>query len=146
MANRTHKKRPRDPNQLGKMIVDISVGEVEDRAPTPADEGKDEAAVRRGQLGGAKGGPVRAARLSKVRRIECPRSGALRLPAKPLEPAGKPRLIVSSRKIINLLASDQGTTQPLQQDERLHHRIHEAITVPPLRAGLLKNATPIWLA
>jgi hypothetical protein len=29
-------RRPRDPNQLGKLIVDISVGEIEDRAPTPA--------------------------------------------------------------------------------------------------------------
>ena len=27
----TRKKRPRDPNQLGKLIVDISVGEFEDR-------------------------------------------------------------------------------------------------------------------
>ena len=31
MSERTHKKRPRDPNQLGKMIVDISVGDIEDR-------------------------------------------------------------------------------------------------------------------
>jgi hypothetical protein len=28
-----NKKRPRDPNQLGKMIVDNSVGEIEDRQP-----------------------------------------------------------------------------------------------------------------
>ena len=27
-------KRPRDPNQLGKFIVDIAVGEVEDRKLT----------------------------------------------------------------------------------------------------------------
>jgi hypothetical protein len=31
-------RRPRDPNQLGKLIVDISVGEVEDRVPTPEDD------------------------------------------------------------------------------------------------------------
>jgi hypothetical protein len=37
-------KRPRDANQLGKLIVDISVGEVEDRVPTPEDEGKNPAA------------------------------------------------------------------------------------------------------
>ena len=30
-----HPKRPRDPSQLGKMIVDIATGEVEDRDPTP---------------------------------------------------------------------------------------------------------------
>jgi hypothetical protein len=35
-----HKKRPRDPNQLGKMIVDISVGEMEDRAQQPRNRGK----------------------------------------------------------------------------------------------------------
>jgi hypothetical protein len=41
-------KRPRDPNQLGKLIVDISVGDVEDRVATPDDEGKDPAAVAMG--------------------------------------------------------------------------------------------------
>lgn len=76
MADRTHKKRPRDPNQLGKMIVDISVGEVEDRRPTPAEEGKEDAAVKRGQLGGLKGGRARAAKLSKARRVEIARKAA----------------------------------------------------------------------
>jgi hypothetical protein len=27
-------KRPRDPNQLAKLIVDIATGQVEDREPT----------------------------------------------------------------------------------------------------------------
>ena len=27
------RKRPRDPNQLGKLVIDIAVGEVEDRTP-----------------------------------------------------------------------------------------------------------------
>src|SRR5687767_3897002 len=44
-------KRPRDLNQWAKRMVDIATGEVED-VPTPED-GKDPAAVRRGQLGGA---------------------------------------------------------------------------------------------
>ena len=35
----TMKKRPRDPNQLGKLIVDIAVGEIEDRRPTPEEQG-----------------------------------------------------------------------------------------------------------
>jgi hypothetical protein len=30
-----HPKRPRDPNQLAKLIVDIATGQVEDREPTP---------------------------------------------------------------------------------------------------------------
>jgi len=34
-----HRKRPRDLNQLGKMIVDIATGEVEDRPPTPGGAG-----------------------------------------------------------------------------------------------------------
>jgi hypothetical protein len=46
-------KRPRDPNQLGKFIVDVATGEVDDREP-PTD--KDPAAVERGRLGGIKGG------------------------------------------------------------------------------------------
>lgn len=45
--------RPRDPNQLGKLIVDISVGEVEDQVSTPETEGKDPAAVAMGRKGGA---------------------------------------------------------------------------------------------
>jgi hypothetical protein len=45
MADHTRKKRPRDANQLGKMIVDISVGEVEDCSPPKEDDGKLAAAV-----------------------------------------------------------------------------------------------------
>jgi hypothetical protein len=54
------KKRPRDANQLARSIVDIATGEVEDRAPTPEEQGKDPAAVSLGRphrehrsLGGA---------------------------------------------------------------------------------------------
>jgi hypothetical protein len=32
-------KRPRDTNQLAKLIVDILTGEVEDREPTPEERG-----------------------------------------------------------------------------------------------------------
>jgi hypothetical protein len=39
------RKRPRDPVQLGKLIGDILTGQVEDRAPTPEEEGKDHSAV-----------------------------------------------------------------------------------------------------
>lgn len=42
-------KRPRDPNQLGKLIVDLSVGEAEE---PPEDDGKDPAAVALGKRGG----------------------------------------------------------------------------------------------
>jgi len=50
-------KRPRDTNQLAKMIVDLSVRETTDPDPLA---GKDVAAVERGKLGGRKGGRARA--------------------------------------------------------------------------------------
>ena len=43
------KKRPRDPVQLGKLIVDIATGQVEDRE----DDGKNAAAAEMGRKGGA---------------------------------------------------------------------------------------------
>lgn len=76
MAERTHKKRPRDPNQLGKMIVDISVGDTEDCAPTPEEEGKDAAAVSLGRRGGLKGGKARAKNLSAAKRSAIARRAA----------------------------------------------------------------------
>ncbi len=57
-------KRPRDPAQLAKLMIDIASGEVEDRKPTPEEEGKNPAAVALGRLGGLKGGVARAARLT----------------------------------------------------------------------------------
>lgn len=59
-------KRPRDPNQLGKLIVDLSVGEADDSQNMPDESGKDPAAVALGKKGGA----ARAASLSKKRRAE----------------------------------------------------------------------------
>jgi len=60
----SHPKRPRDPAQLVKLIIDIASGGVEDREPTPEDQGKDPAAVKRGRPGGAKGGKARAAKMT----------------------------------------------------------------------------------
>ena len=63
----TRPKRPRDPNQLAKLIVDLSTGEAQDLDPNA---GKNPAAINRGYLGGIKGGKARAASLSaKKRRI-----------------------------------------------------------------------------
>ena len=58
-------KRPTDPNQLAKLIVDIATGEVED---TPEDTGKDPAAVALGRKGGLKGGRARAERMTPEER------------------------------------------------------------------------------
>jgi hypothetical protein len=64
------KKRPRDSNQLAKRIADIATGEVEDREPTPEEQGKDPAAVSLGRRGGIKGGKARARSLSPEKRKE----------------------------------------------------------------------------
>jgi hypothetical protein len=63
----SRKKRPRDFAQRAKMIVDIATGEIEDREPTPEEQGKDPAAVSLGRRGGLKGGKARAAKLSSKR-------------------------------------------------------------------------------
>ena len=49
-------KRPRDPAKLAKLIVDIATGEIEDRSPTPEEQGKSAKAVARGKAGGSNGG------------------------------------------------------------------------------------------
>lgn len=63
----TKPKRPRDPNQLAKLIVGIATGEVKDADP---DKGKDPAAVALGRKGGLKGGVARARKLSPEQRSE----------------------------------------------------------------------------
>ena len=62
------RKRPRDPNQLAKFLVDIVAGDIQDREPTPEERGKDPAAVKRGRLGGIKGGKARAAKMTPAER------------------------------------------------------------------------------
>ena len=68
MADSKHLPRPRDPNQLAKLIADIATGEQDDRFVT--DDGRDLAAVLLGRRGGLKGGRARAASLSAERRSE----------------------------------------------------------------------------
>jgi hypothetical protein len=62
------RKRPADFAQRAKMIVDIATGEIEDREPTPEEQGKDPAAVSLGRRGGLKGGKARADKLAPARR------------------------------------------------------------------------------
>jgi hypothetical protein len=45
-------ERPRDFSQGAKLVVDIATGQVEDRGPTPEEQGKDAAAVAMGRKGG----------------------------------------------------------------------------------------------
>jgi len=55
-------KRPRDPNQLAKLIVDIATGEESD-APLTANQ-------QRASKGGQKGGKARAGSLTPAERSE----------------------------------------------------------------------------
>jgi hypothetical protein len=65
-------KRPRDPAQLAKLMIDIASGEVEDRPPTPEEQGKDPAAASLGRKGGA----ARAKNMSPKKRTEIARKAA----------------------------------------------------------------------
>ncbi|MER9546044.1 histone H1 [Mesorhizobium sp. M0437] len=58
-------KRPRDPNQLAKSIVDLATGEAEDKKPL--------ASARKG---GLKGGASRAKALTPEQRSEIARAAA----------------------------------------------------------------------
>jgi hypothetical protein len=66
--------RPRDTNQRAKLIVDLATGQAEDKNP---DEGKNQAAVALGRLGGKKGGQARAEKLSPERRAEISKKAAV---------------------------------------------------------------------
>lgn len=64
--------RPRDPNQLGKLIVDLATSEKTESAAKE----KNPAAVELGQRGGLKGGKARAKALTPEQRHEIARNAA----------------------------------------------------------------------
>ena len=64
----TRPKRPRDVNQLAKLIVDLSTGEAKDIAETER--------VVAGRSGGLKGGAARAKKLSAEQRSDIARLAA----------------------------------------------------------------------
>jgi hypothetical protein len=66
-------KRPRDVNQLAKLIVDLATKEVQE---TTTNTGKNATAVAKGRRGGLRGGAARAAALSPRRRAEIARKAA----------------------------------------------------------------------
>ena len=74
MTDSKHLPRPRDPNQLAKLIADIATGEITDQQLT--DDGRDLAAVLLGRRGGLKGGRARADSLSPEKRREIARKAA----------------------------------------------------------------------
>ena len=65
-------KRPRDFSQAAKFVIDVATGQREDRAPTPEERGKNEAAAALGRKGGA----ARARAISPERRREIAKKAA----------------------------------------------------------------------
>lgn len=63
-------KRPRDANQLAKLMIDLATGEIAENDIEEQPAGKNPAAVALGRLGGRKGGSARARLLSAERRKE----------------------------------------------------------------------------
>jgi hypothetical protein len=63
-----HPKRPRDPNQLAKSIIDIATGNIE--------ASPDSGLTKRARAGGQKGGPARSAALTPEQRSEIARAAA----------------------------------------------------------------------
>jgi hypothetical protein len=61
-------KRPRDPNQLGKLIVDIA---TENIVAAP-----ESSRTKRARAGGQRGGPARSAALTAEQRSEIARAAA----------------------------------------------------------------------
>jgi hypothetical protein len=64
-------KRPRDPNQLAKMVVDIASGDFKD-----APESASSPMAELGRAGGLAGGRERAKRLSAEQRADIARKAA----------------------------------------------------------------------
>jgi hypothetical protein len=73
MVKRT--KMPADPNRRAKATLD-AIDAILDAWPEPVPVEKDPGRVERGKVSGAKGGAIRAQRLSPERRAEIARKGA----------------------------------------------------------------------
>ena len=67
-------KRPRDTNQLARMITQLATGELDD---VKTDDGKDPAAVALGRKGGLKGGAARAIKLTDKQKTAIAKKAAL---------------------------------------------------------------------
>ena len=65
--------RPKDTNQLAKLITDLATGNAEEVKPETT---KNPAAVELGRLGGLKGGNARASKLTPEQRKEIAQKAA----------------------------------------------------------------------
>ena len=62
------RKRPRDPNQLAKLVVDIATGDVDEPDETPQ--------TKRARKAGKQGGLARASKLTPEKRADIARLAA----------------------------------------------------------------------
>jgi hypothetical protein len=80
MQNRSSKKKPpqKDTQQLARSVLDAVVPDVDAEPDTKceATPEKNQAAVELGRLGGKKGGPARAAKLTPEQRKEIAKRAA----------------------------------------------------------------------
>ncbi len=67
------KRNPTDPNLLARAVVEAAIGESLTVKPS---KDKNPAAVALGRLGGLKGGPARAKKLSARKKIEIAKKAA----------------------------------------------------------------------
>ena len=78
-SSKTRKPRPRDVNQLAKALVDEATADPRSREPVepaaPVDPIR-QAAAEMGRRGGLKGGPARAAKLTKKQLSESAKKAA----------------------------------------------------------------------
>jgi hypothetical protein len=68
--------RPRDANQLAKLVADLATGEANEEKVDPSADQLKAAAAALGKKGGLKGGPARAKSLSAKRRSEIAKKAA----------------------------------------------------------------------
>ena len=69
MPNHTGKKRPRDPNELAKQLVDEATNEESD-SDSEDSEAEESPKAKSGRKGGLKGGRARAEKLTPEERKE----------------------------------------------------------------------------
>lgn len=72
------KKKQKDTQELARQVLDSVTPDAEEQPAeeTPANDGKNPAAVALGRLGGKKGGPARAAKLTPEQRSEIAKKAA----------------------------------------------------------------------
>jgi hypothetical protein len=75
MPKRSSTKQPRDLNELAARIVDAATSD-EPQADAPTPPAKNPHAAALGRLGGKKGGPARAAKLTAEQRREIAKKAA----------------------------------------------------------------------